>query len=219
MNTFGSALRKSPEKPDSATKKNIQTSLETKIRECLTVAELFFVMNDTKWNVFDDSFYLVGRRWFEHWKSFVAYDYIIAKLIAEKSSINELSKNKIFASGSSNPGEVSNWGLLLEQSKYLNRASNKDDATFTPLKENINIDRDFIMVPVSIWDFFRTAYCSLINQTCCEIRRFSIIKDRIGRLYRTPKVPLLKLTLMSRGEPCKPFKLLPLPIRTTYIQF
>jgi hypothetical protein len=195
--------RKSPEKtekPDSAKKPNNQKNLEVKVRECLTVAELFYVMNDTKWNVLDDCFFLIGRRWFEHWKSFIAYDYIVQKLITEKSEASDLSKNKIYASGSSNPGEVSNWGLLLESSKYLNRAAAKDDSNYTPLKENIKLDWDFIMVPVALWDFFRTGYSSPVNQNTCEIKRYSIIKDRVGRLFRTPKVPLLKLSILTRGE-------------------
>ena len=55
--------------------------MEIRVRESLTVAALFRVMNDTRWNMFDDQFYIVGRRWFDNWKTFVAYDYIVAKLI------------------------------------------------------------------------------------------------------------------------------------------
>lgn len=160
------------------------------------------MMNETKWNVFDDQFFIVGRRWFEQWKSFVAYDYVVSMLMSQKLGNNELSKNKILT-GSSNPGEVSNWGLLLENNKYLNRASAKDDATFTPLKENLRLDWDFIMIPTAIWDFFRTGYCSPVTGSSCEIRRYSVVKDRVGRLYRTPKILLLRMALLSRGEICK----------------
>ena len=75
------------------------------------------MMNETKWNVFDDQFFIVGRRWFEQWKSFVAYDYVVSMLINQKLGNNELSKNKILT-GSSNPGEVSNLPLLMEKKDF-----------------------------------------------------------------------------------------------------
>lgn len=58
--------------------------LEQRARECLTVATFFQVMNETKWLMLDDEFYIVSRRWFENWKGFVSYDYVLRKIVTEQ---------------------------------------------------------------------------------------------------------------------------------------
>jgi hypothetical protein len=50
-------------------------------------------MNETRWNVFDDDFYLVNRRWFDAWKQYMAYDYILLKHVTELKKVSELSIN------------------------------------------------------------------------------------------------------------------------------
>ena len=49
--------------------------------ESKRVAELFHLMNQTNWNKFDDRYYIVNKRWFDRWKDFVAYDYIVKTLV------------------------------------------------------------------------------------------------------------------------------------------
>lgn len=47
----------------------------------MTIAQIFQHMNETKWNIFDDDFFIVNRRWFDNWKLYVSYDYIMQKLV------------------------------------------------------------------------------------------------------------------------------------------
>lgn len=53
-----------------------EPSIESKVREVLIIAQYFQIMNETKWNFFDDDFYIINRRWFDSWKGYIAYDYI-----------------------------------------------------------------------------------------------------------------------------------------------
>ena len=53
----------------------------------------FQAMNETKWLMFDDDFFIVTRRWFESWKSFVSYDYVLKKIVTEQRKVSELSIN------------------------------------------------------------------------------------------------------------------------------
>lgn len=55
--------------------------IEEKTIECVFVAEYFRLMNNTKWNLSDDDFYIINRRWFDHWKNYINYDYIVLKLL------------------------------------------------------------------------------------------------------------------------------------------
>jgi len=52
-------------------------------------------MNETKWNVLDDDFYLIRRGWFDAWKKFVSYDYILLKVVTERRKVHDLSINKV----------------------------------------------------------------------------------------------------------------------------
>jgi hypothetical protein len=52
--------------------------------EAIKLAELFYVQNDTQWNLFDDEFYVVNRRWLDKWKAYVQYDYIAKVIIEDK---------------------------------------------------------------------------------------------------------------------------------------
>jgi len=65
-------------------------------------------MNDTKWNFFDDEFYIVHRRWFDSWKAYVAYDYVLMKVVTERKRVQDLSVNQIMLKGIAFPGEVTN---------------------------------------------------------------------------------------------------------------
>ena len=88
--------------------------------------------------------------------------------------MSELSINQIILQGRNNPGEVSNWSLILEGNKYYSRSSTKEDSTFTPLKENLIDGKEFFVVPKGVWKFFNTAYKGI------EIRRHSVVKNRAG---------------------------------------
>jgi hypothetical protein len=52
-------------------------------------------LNETNWNKFDDRFYLINRRWFDRWKDFIAFDYIVKHVIELGKSEADLSINRI----------------------------------------------------------------------------------------------------------------------------
>jgi len=140
----------------------------------LTVAAFFQVMNETRWYMFDDEFYIISRRWFENWKGFVSYDYVLKKIVTEQRKLSDLSINQMIMQGRSNPGEVSNWSLLLEPGKFFNRSALKDEAHFSPLREGLTDCREFFVVPRAVWKLFYTTYRGP------EIKRHSIVKNRNG---------------------------------------
>ena len=115
----------------------------------------------------DDEFFIVSRRWFEHWKGFVSYDYVLKKLVTEMQSVKDLSINQMLMQARSNPGEICNWAILLEQSKFYNRTATKEEAHFSPLREGLIDGREFFVVP-------KSAYKGP------EVRRYSIVKNRAG---------------------------------------
>ena len=122
----------------------------------------------------DDDFYLVSRRWFEAWKGFVSYDYVLRKIVTEQRQMQDLSINQIISQGRSNPGEVSNWSLLLENGKFYNRSATKDEPHYTPLRDGMTDGKEFFIVPKSVWRFFSTVYRGP------EIKRYSVVKNRAG---------------------------------------
>jgi len=64
-------------------------------------------LNETNWNKFDDKFFLVNRKWFDRWKDFISYDYIVKLLVELRRPESEISVSRVL-SNNSNPGEISN---------------------------------------------------------------------------------------------------------------
>ena len=52
-------------------------AVEQRISESKKVAELFYLLNETNWNKFDDKFFLINKKWLDRWKDYIAYDYIV----------------------------------------------------------------------------------------------------------------------------------------------
>ena len=111
-------------------------------------------MNETRWYMNDEEFYVISRRWFDSWKNFVQYDYCLKRLVTEQRKISELSVNQVVLHGRASPGEVANWSLLLDTNKFYNRSAAKEEAHFSPLREGMIDGRDFFIVPKSTWRFF-----------------------------------------------------------------
>lgn len=86
------------------------------------MAEYFYLLNETNWNKFDDVFYVMNRRWFDRWKDYICYDYIVRFLIEQGRKESELSINKILSNNSS-PGEISNQMLLMDKKDFLTNKS------------------------------------------------------------------------------------------------
>ncbi len=91
---------------------------EQKVAEAKQVAEYFFLMNETNWNKFDDSFYVINRWWFDRWKDYTAYDYIVRFLVENTKKGGELNMTRVMANNS-NPGEVSNIQLIMDRKECL----------------------------------------------------------------------------------------------------
>ena len=77
----------------------------------------------------------------------------------------------------------------------------------------MNDQRDFIIVPRGVWLYLSALYKGQM------VRRFSVIQNRTGALFRMCNVPVIKLSLMRRGEKLKMPKLVPLELRTTIGKF
>lgn len=92
-----------PPKPDSQEPSQIQR----KITESKQIAEFFYILNQTNWCKFDDKFYLISRRWFERWKQYVNYDYVVKSLVEEGLRESDLSYNKML-SNNTLPSDIQN---------------------------------------------------------------------------------------------------------------
>jgi len=92
--------------------------MQRKILESKQIAEYFFILNQTNWCKFDDKFYLISRRWFDKWKQFVSYDYIIKTLVEEGKRESDLSYNRLLSS-CAQPGEISNMSLIIDRNQIL----------------------------------------------------------------------------------------------------
>jgi hypothetical protein len=47
------------------------------MNEAFYIANLFYVMNQSKWTYFEDEYYIISTNWFERWKKYVYFDYYI----------------------------------------------------------------------------------------------------------------------------------------------
>jgi hypothetical protein len=47
------------------------------MNEAFYIANLFYVMNQSKWTYFEDEYYIISTNWFEKWKKYVYFDYYI----------------------------------------------------------------------------------------------------------------------------------------------
>jgi hypothetical protein len=127
-----------------------------KVLEAKRVAEYFFLMNETNWNKFDDSFYIINRRWFDRWKDYTAYDYIVRFLVDQTKKGSELNHARVMANNS-NPGEVSNLQLIMDRKECLQLRNSADRLRFTnaPLKMGLSFEKDYFLVSEGVWRIFR----------------------------------------------------------------
>ena len=193
--------------------------LREKALECVFVADFFRIMNNTMWNLHDDDFYVVNRRWFDNWKQYISYDYIVHSLLEKKvkgpekqfqERLMDLSINQIMNNSKVRPPPVANRNILMESRKYFQRLAGEDLA---PLFETAVMDRDYILICRGLWNYFKTFYG---GQT---IRRYAIERDKSGRLYRNVMLPFVKVVVMKRGEKLKPPKFVVANFRTPIVEF
>jgi hypothetical protein len=115
------------------------------------------LLNETTWNKHDDLFYVLNRRWFDKWKDYMQYDYIVRFLIEQGRSIQDISLQRIM-SNSTVPGEISNAQLILDKKEFLQlRAPTyKLRMCNQPLKLGVVPERDLFIVSEGIWKLFQS---------------------------------------------------------------
>ncbi|CDW77742.1 spore germination protein ia [Stylonychia lemnae] len=146
-------------------KLNQQKSVDQRIMEAKRIAEFFYLLNETNWCKFEDTFYIMNRRWFDRWKDYISYDYIMRFLIEQ---------------------EISNLLLLLDKKDHLQnklQLGGKINYCNTPLKNGLTQEKDFFLVSESIWKFLSSRYKGE------EILRYAIYKNQAGVLDRQPYLP------------------------------
>ncbi len=74
---------------------------------------------------------------------------------------------------------------------YHNRNDDKEYTNF-PLKEDSMLGRDYVNVSRAVWKVFKRNYDGL------EILRYSIAKDKIGKLFRDAMLPKIKIAILRR---------------------
>jgi len=162
--------------------------------------------------LFDDEFYVLNRRWFDKWKSFTQYDYIAKLIIEDKKQIKDISVNKIINSGGTHPGDVTNRFLLMESKDYYHNRNDDKEYTNFPLKEDSIIGRDYVNVSRGVWKLFKRNYDGL------EILRYSIQKDKIGKLFRDAMLPKIKIAILRRQDKLKYPKSVSLARKMTFYE-
>jgi hypothetical protein len=94
-------------------------------------------------------------------------------MVTEGRKIQDLSISAIMLQHKQDqdPGEVSNFQLVMESHKYYKQ---KHLRVGLPLKEGLIEGRDFITVPKGIWKYFKQRYSGL------ELHRHSVVLNRAG---------------------------------------
>jgi len=117
--------------------------------------------------MFDDEFYIVSRKWFNQWKAYISFDYIAQTVKEEKKNEEELSLNKVMNSGALHPGPISNSHLILDFRDFYRDRNNEKCYTNFPIREDLVIDRDYILVSRGAWAYLKAKYGGL------EVKRYS----------------------------------------------
>ena len=116
------------------------------------IAEMFKILNNTHWNMYDQEYFLISTKWLCKWKQYVNYDDVV-KSMENKSDIKSLALKS-----APYPGPISNDTLILEQKDYFHDFNNIDSHYNMALRDNITKGKDFIIVSRSIWDYLHTKY-------------------------------------------------------------
>ncbi len=114
-------------------------------------------MNETKWNFNDDEFFIINKKWFEKWKYFVQYDYIVSHVMTQKKPMKDLSINKLMSNGA-DPESITNKFLLVDSKDYYHNRSDTHVYTNYPIKEDFFIGRDYLIVSKAVWKILHGAY-------------------------------------------------------------
>ncbi|TNV74577.1 hypothetical protein FGO68_gene4033 [Halteria grandinella] len=128
----------------------------------------------------------------------------------EKKPLKDLSMNKLMSIGGTHPGDVTNRFLLMESKEFYHNRTDDRDITNFALKEDLIYNRDYLIVPRSVWRIFKQDYEGH------ELMRWSIVKDKYGRLHRDPVFPRIRVAIMRRGDRLKYPKILNIQRKLTF---
>lgn len=167
--------------------------------EAFYIANLFYLMNKTKWNSNEDEYYVISQSWFDKWKLYTNYDFYMTKtshLLGNKEDdknffnntetyikeevVKQFESTYLIGNSSLYPGPVNNYHLLYEKNQHLSDEETSSITNFN-IKENLMEGIDFIIVSKSIWSFFHNVYGGF------EIKRYSL------RISPTDNVVEIKL--------------------------
>jgi len=98
-------------------------------------------------------------------------------------------------SGSS-PGPIPNSALLLDSKEFYHNRKHQSIYTNTPLREELQVGRDYFLICKGIWEFLFRLYGGT------EIIRYTVLKGPRFPI-RTAELIKLKTCLMRRGEHIK----------------
>jgi len=121
-------------------------------QEAQYIAEMFKILNHTYWHKNDHEYYIISLKWLNKWKQYVNYDEVV------RSMENKIDIKNINHKPAVCPGTISNETLILEQKDYFHDFNNLESHFNIALRENVQRDRDFIIVSKDIWDYLNKRY-------------------------------------------------------------
>ena len=154
-------MQKELNKKESQREKELRkqkATVDDVANEANDVAELFVINNETRWNIFDSTYYLISRKWFDRWKKYVNYDKSLLKQTSKSIHKQKKSFDTTTILMQDHPGPISNDALLIDQrdifvdEKYPNAQINYI------LKDNMREERDYYVFPANIWDYLFGIY-------------------------------------------------------------
>jgi len=184
--------------------------MDKKVEEARKVAEYSYLLNETNWYKFEDEFFIINKRWFDRWKEFVSYDYVVSMLVEKGKKPSDLSRNKVM-SCNAYPGEISNSQLILDRKDFHPNRNENMAYLNSPLKAGLRPGFDYIFVPGSIWRFLNSRYKGE------RIKRYAIHMNQTGILRRDPELPKLLVCLIMRDEAIRLPKWVVVPSKSTFL--
>ena len=179
LKTLYATYQETPDTPDSTPQRKM--SSDVLHQQAQYIAEMFKIMNNTRWNMYDQEYYILSNKWLTKWKQYANYEEVV-KSIEGKADLKSLPLKP-----APYPGPISNDTLVLEQKDYFHDFNNIDSHYNLALRDTVVKGKDFIIVSKSIWDYLHSIYGGL------QIMRRQINVGVNGNLLVDYK--LMKVTL------------------------
>lgn len=166
------------------------------MNESFYIANLFYVMNQSKWTYFEDEYYVISTNWFEKWKKYVYFDYYIKNAdrflkfgdvfrntnLKDSSTEDNTLIDHLFKEESEKyfmeyflkdnlenyPGYITNNELLIDRGLHYMDFDNKKSIYNYNIIDQYENGKEFFLINKPIWNYFKALYGGK------EIKRFSI---------------------------------------------